>query len=39
METATIVTMVVIMAIVWGGFATLLTVAMRSERTKGVDPD
>jgi hypothetical protein len=34
MQTTTLVTMIVIMGIVWGGFATLLTIALRSEREK-----
>ena len=34
MQTSSWVTMLVIMAIVWGGFAFLLTLALRKERVK-----
>ena len=39
MQTTTLVTMIVIMGIVWGGFVTLLAIALRSEREKRGEPE
>lgn len=37
MQTSTIITMVIILGIVWGGFAVLLLTALRKESNKSQD--
>jgi LPS O-antigen subunit length determinant protein (WzzB/FepE family) len=38
METKTLLTMIAIIGVVWGGFLVVLTIALRKEKAKKADP-